>query len=58
MNQYFLALSIARCAWARSQLEGAQNPTASNSMDILSKLLAPKAILQIYELLPYPIQFI
>ena len=55
--QYFFVFFTARRAWAREKLQGAQNPTALNSMNILSDLLAPKAILQIYELLSYPIQF-
>lgn len=51
-------LGFARCAWARAELQGAQIPTALNSMTIHSDLLAPKAILQTCELLSYPIQFI
>ena len=47
MNQYFLVFSNVRCAWACAKLRGSQNPTALNSMTILSDLLAPKAILQI-----------
>ena len=45
-------------AWARALLEGAQNPTASHSMNVLSKLLATKAILQMRKLLSYTIKFI